>query len=164
MMPGVPVRVHDAYVAGEGILYAAVLGVFTVADMRDRDEVAQGELMRFAAETPWYPTALLPSQGMRWEAVDDRSAKGTLTDGSIDVTLLFSFNGDNLIESVRADARGRTVGADVIPTPWEARVWNYVERSGMLVPLDGEVAWLLPEGRKPYWRGHIEELVYDFGQ
>jgi hypothetical protein len=31
----------------------------------------------------------------------------------------------------------------------------------MLVPLDGEVAWLLPEGAKPYWRGHITEIDYD---
>jgi hypothetical protein len=27
MMPGVPVRVHDAYVAGEGILHASLLGL-----------------------------------------------------------------------------------------------------------------------------------------
>ena len=37
-------------------------------------EVAQGELMRFFAEAAWYPTALLPSQGVRWQAVDDTSA------------------------------------------------------------------------------------------
>jgi hypothetical protein len=30
----------------------------------------------------------------------------------------------------------------------------------MRVPLDGEVAWLLPAGAKPYWRGHISEIVY----
>ena len=28
MMPGLPVRVHDAYVAGEGVLRASVLGLF----------------------------------------------------------------------------------------------------------------------------------------
>ena len=38
-------------------------------------EVAQGELMRFFAEAAWYPTALLPSQGVRWQAVDDTSAR-----------------------------------------------------------------------------------------
>jgi hypothetical protein len=31
----------------------------------------------------------------------------------------------------------------------------------MRVPLDGEVAWLLPEGAKPYWRGHITEISYE---
>jgi hypothetical protein len=34
----------------------------------------------------------------------------------------------------------------------------------MRVPLDGEVAWLLPEGPKPYWRGRIAEIDYEFAQ
>jgi hypothetical protein len=162
MLPGMPVRVHDAYVAGEGILHAAVFGLFSVANMRDRREVARGELMRFVAEAPWYPTALLPSQGVRWEPVDDRSATGTLTSESVHVTLLFTFTADDLIESVRANARGRTVGTEVVQTPWQGRLSNYQVRNGMLVPLDGEVAWLTPGGARPYWRGHIDEVVYDF--
>jgi hypothetical protein len=53
------------------------------------------------------------------------------------------------------------VGGKVVSTPWHCRVWNYHERGGMRVPLDGEVAWLLPEGAKPYWRGHITEISYE---
>jgi hypothetical protein len=34
----------------------------------------------------------------------------------------------------------------------------------MQVPLEGEVAWLLPEGAKPYWRGHIIKLSYEFAR
>jgi hypothetical protein len=49
-----------------------------------------------------------------------------------------------------------------VPTPWRGRFWNYEERDGMRVPLDGEVAWLLPEGDKSYWRGHITDLEYAF--
>jgi hypothetical protein len=29
-MPGLPVHVHDAYVAGEGILHATVLGLVSI--------------------------------------------------------------------------------------------------------------------------------------
>jgi hypothetical protein len=162
MMPGLAVHVHDAYVAGEGILHAAVLGLVSMADLRGTGELAQGELMRFLAEAAWYPTALLPRHGVRWDAVDDRSARATLQDGNLAVTLLFHFNEDGLIESVRAEARGRTVGGKVFPTPWQGRFWNYAVRDGMRVPLDGEVAWLLPEGEKPYWRGRITSVIYEF--
>jgi hypothetical protein len=164
MMPGLPVRVHDAYVAGEGVLHASLLGLFTVVDMRGRDEVAEGELMRFFAETAWYPTALLPSQGVRWEAVDGRSARATLTEGDVSVTMLFTFDERGLIETVRAEARGRAVDGKVIPTPWQGHFWNYQWRGGMRVPLDGEVAWMLPEGEKPYWRGHITETSYELAR
>jgi hypothetical protein len=164
MMPGLPVHVHDAYVAGEGILHPALLGLFTLAELRSTVEVAQGELMRFFIEALWYPTALLPSQGVRWEAVDERSANATLADGLLQLTLLFRFNDEGLIESGVAQARGRTVGGNIVMTPWEGRFSDYQQRDGMLVPISGEVAWLTPEGRKPYWRGAATALSYEYAK
>lgn len=38
------------------------------------------------------------------------------------------------------------------------------KRSGMQVPLDGEVAWLLPQGERPYWRGRITKIEYEFAR
>lgn len=160
--PGLTARVHDAYVGGEGILHASLFGLITLVNLRGTGEVAEGELMRYLAEAAWYPTALLPSQGVSWEPVDDGSARGTLVDGPISVTMLFTFDESGLIESVRAEARGRTVGTSVVPTPWQGRFWNYERRGGMLVPLDGEVMWLLREGPRPYWRGRIEAITYQF--
>jgi hypothetical protein len=160
MMPGLIVRVHDAYVAGEGLLRASVLGLVTVAEARGGGDMAEGELMRFLAEAAWYPTALLPSQGVRWEPVGDRSAIATLTDGDVSASLRFTFDESGLIETVRAEARGRAVGGEVVPTPWQGRHWSYVERDGMRIPLEGEVAWLLPTGERPYWRGRITEIAF----
>jgi hypothetical protein len=154
--------VHDAYVGGQGILHAAVLGLFTVADMRGTKEMAEGELMRFLAEAAWYPTALLPGQGVQWTPVDARSAHATLVDGDVRLTMLFTFGDQGLIETVDVPARGRTVGGRIVPTPWHGRFWQYERRGGMLVPVSGEVAWLLPEGAKPYWRGTIRKVEYDF--
>lgn len=164
MMPGLPVHVHDAYVAGEGVLHAAVLGLVTVADLKGPGEVARGELMRFFAESAWYPTALLPSQGVSWEAVDDRSARATLKDGGLALTLLFRFDGDGLIDTVRAESRGRMAGGKVVPTPWEGRFWDYAVHDGMRVPREGEVSWMLPEGAKPYWRGRITRISYELSK
>jgi hypothetical protein len=31
----------------------------------------------------------------------------------------------------------------------------------MMIPTDGEVAWLLPEGRFAYWRGRPAEVASD---
>lgn len=162
MIPGLSVRVHDAYVAGEGILHAAVLGLVSMVNVRGKGAAAQGELMRFFAEAVWYPTALLPSQGVLWDAVDDHSARATLKDGDLTLTLLYRFNEDALIDAVRAEARGRTVGDTIVPTPWQVRFWNYAIRDGMRVPLDGEAAWVMPDGVKPYFRGHITKLSYEF--
>lgn len=162
VFPGGVAHVYDAYVAGKGVLRASMLGLVTIMDLPSTPELAQGELMRFFAEAAWYPTALLPSQGVRWDAVNDWSAQATMRDNGITLTMVFQFNGDGLIESVRAAARGRAVGDTVIPTTWEGRWRDYTWKQDMLIPLEGEVAWLLPDGPKPYWRGRITAITYEF--
>ena len=162
LVPGIAVRVHDAYVAGIGTLHPAVLGVFSLTNQHGSGDIALGELMRFMMEAVWYPTALLPSQGASWVAVDAVSADATLVDGAISMTMRFTFDGAGLIETVRADARGALVGGKMVMLPWEGRLSNYQERAGMRVPLTGEVAWVPPGQRKPYWRGTIVAATYGF--
>ena len=160
MAPGIAVRVHDAYVAGEGLLHASLLGLLPMADLRGTRELAEGELLRFLAEAVWYPTALLPGQGVQWTAVDERSALATLRDGERSVSLRFHFGADDLIDTVSPLARGPTVQGVSTPTPWQGRFWNYALRGGMRIPLDGEVAWLMPTGPQTYWRGRITRIEH----
>ena len=163
MVPGVRAFVHDAYVGGEGLLHAEALGLVTVAEMRGTPEVAQGELLRYLAESMWYPTVLLPGHGVVWTPIDDTSARATLTDGGTTVSLDFRFGADGLIESTYAAARPRTMGAAVTHMPWSGRGWSYEVRDGMRIPLDAEVAWMQPDGPYPYWRGRITRIEYEYG-
>ncbi len=162
MLPGMKVHVLDAYIAGKGVLRAAMLGLLTVADVSGADEMARGEFMRYFAETPWYPTALLPSQGVQWAAVDATSANAMIVDGALALTLLFHFNDAGLIDSVRAQARGRMVGKEVLMTPWECGFSDYQQQDGMLIPMAAEVAWVGPEGRKAYFFGKVKKLRHEF--
>lgn len=162
MMPGFPVFVHDSYVGGRGWLRASVLGLVTMAEVEGGKEVNEGELMRFLAETPWYPTRLLPSQGVSWVEVDEHRARATLVDGETRCELTFQFGVDGLIERLRAEARYRTLGDKLVAAPWEGRFWNYASREGMMVPLEGEVIWMLRDGPWPYWRGRVTRFGYEF--
>ena len=65
------------------------------------------------------------------------------------------------MQSVRAEARERLLGATAVPTPWEGRWTDYRQHDGMRIPYTGEVAWLLPQGRQPYWRGTITALALE---
>jgi hypothetical protein len=154
MVPGFAVYVHDAYVGGEGILNPAVLGLFSLSEPVEAGVLAHGELVRFFAEAAWYPTALLPSQGVHWEAVDDRSARATLEDGKVSVVMLVHFGEDDLIESVSVEARAAMVGKAIVMTPWEGRMSNYQMHDGMLVPLTGEASWLTLRGTRAILARH----------
>lgn len=164
MFPGVPVRVHDAYITGEGLLRPSILGLFALTDVQGGGDIAKGELMRYFAEAVWYPTALLPSQGVSWQAVDDTSANATLTDGPIRLTMLFRFGDDGLVSSIYANARGQMVGATTVMMPWEGRMSDYRKQDGMTVPFTSEVGYITPQGEKPYFRGTITQLTYAFAQ
>jgi hypothetical protein len=161
MLPRLKGRVVDSYVAGKGLLRATVEGLFTLAEVRGGGDIARGEFMRWFAEAAWYPTALLPSQGVRWEAVDDQSADATIADGPLALTLRFKFNDAGLLASFRADARGSMVDGKLVTAPWEGSWSNYRERDGMHVPFTGEVAWIRPEGRRRYFVGTVTSLRFE---
>ena len=162
LWPGVTVRVLDSYIAGTGLMHASMFGLFTVGRVEGQGEIANAELMRYFAEAVWYPTALLPSQGVHWNAVDAQSATATLVDGPLTLTLLFRFNENGLVDSVHADARGGTVDGKFVMMPWECRMARYATCEGMTVPGVGEAAWIRPEGRSPYFHGALTSLTYEF--
>ena len=56
------------------------------------------------------------------------------------------------------------VGNAVVQAPWKGRWSNHQKRHGMRVPMTGEAAWLPLQRRKPYWRGTIASLTYEFAQ
>lgn len=161
--PLMSLRVRDSYKCGQGLMEAKILSLFTVIKTGGRDEkLAAGELQRFLAEAVWLPTALLPSSNLHWSSVDDSHARATLTDSGITISLEFEFGETGEITSVFSPARFRQIGEEFKPFPWRGRFRNYRRFGGMMIPTEGEVAWELPEGNFPYWRGTLLEAEYWF--
>lgn len=162
MAPLVKVRVRDAYVAGQGSIQAKVLSVVSVADERGKSELNDASLMRYLAEAVWFPTALLPSAGVRWQAIDDNAALATLNDGETTVSLEFRFNERHEVTSVFSHERFRDVKGKYESAAWSGEFWNYEERDGMRIPMNGRVEWRLPGENIPYWKARITNVEYDF--
>ncbi len=158
---GSSIYVHDSYIAREGALQASLFGVVDMVNIKGTKEMAEGELLRFLAETPLYPTALLPRHGISWEAIDSRSASATLTDQELRVTMTFKFNEMGVIEQVWARARAQLTEHGIVYMPWQGTFWDYQARDGMTVPLQAEVSWMAPGGAKPYYRGRLTAISFD---
>ncbi|MDB4874112.1 MAG: hypothetical protein JWM41_558 [Gemmatimonadetes bacterium] len=161
MAPVFGTRVRDSYVAGVGAVRASVAGLVTVANQTGTPELASGALLRYLAEAVWLPTALLPSQGVRWTAIDNRSARAALTDGATTVSMDVSFASDGGIRTITA-MRYRDVNGRPVLTPWEAHFSDYERVNGMRVPHWGEVGWVLADGWFPYWRGTNVTWLFQF--
>lgn len=162
-LPFVPMLVRDSYVGGRGSMRGALAGVVKVADQEGGEGLATGALLRYLAESAWFPTALLPSQGVQWTPVDDTTARATVTDSDVTVWMDVHFGASGSIVGISA-IRQRDVDGEPIPTPWEGRFSEeLLTVDGMKIPASGEVAWLLPEGKHTYWRGRVVEAAYEYG-
>jgi len=162
MAPLMNARVRDGYVLGKGSMFGKLVSLITIINEHDKPELHAAALQRYLAEAVWLPTALLPENGVQWTAVDLRSALAEIEDSGTKVSMEFRFNNRGEIESVYSVGRGREVNGKYELTPWEGRFRNYQERGGMKIPLEGEVEWILPEGKLTYWKGKITQAEYVF--
>lgn len=162
MMPAVSALVRDGFVDGRGSMKASALGLVPIVDAGGTPTLAAGALQRYLGEAQWLPTALLPSQGVSWRTVDDSRAVATIRGGSTTVSLEFRFGPDGLVASVFTPERFYDDGRNPpVPRPWQARNLRYEERSGVTIPTEAVVEWLLPEGTFAYWRGSPTAVRYE---
>jgi len=159
--PPLYIRVLDYYRQGDGGLSGSVLGTISVIGATPATELDQGELMTWLAEAVWYPTALLPGNGVSWEAIDDQSARATVDDGHNRVSLDFHFNNSDEVVRVDTKARAREVEGRYELLPWSCHYRDYETMDGVLTPKEGEVVWHLPTGEWPYIRARVDSLAYD---
>ena len=160
VMPVVAVRVRDSYVGGVGAMRGVAAAVIPVVNQHGTPEMAAASLQRFLAEAVWYPTALLPRDGLSWSPIDDTSARVTLTDGPTMVSLDVTFGPRGEIDRV-STMRYRDVKGAPVLTPWVGHHTDYERIGGMMIPTSGEVAWVLPAGPEPYWRGRLVAATFD---
>jgi hypothetical protein len=160
MIPLVGVRVRDSYLAGRAAILGRVAALLPVVDRQGGRELASGALHRLLAESAWLPTALLPREGLEWTAMDDTTARVTLRDAGLAVSLDVHFGASGEIVRVEGERYRDVNGAGVL-TPFVGTFGDYAEVGGMRIPREGEVAWLLPGGPFSYWRGRAERIEYD---
>jgi hypothetical protein len=147
---------RDEFVAGRGRLAVRLFGAVPIAG-GSGPAYDKGELLRWLVESTWLPTALLPGERIAWTAIDDHSARLTLTHQGHSVSCLARFNEQN--ELMECEARRNM--DETTQRPWLARFEQYRRWHGVLVPTVGEASWIIDGQRQPYARFVVRELEYE---
>ena len=147
---------RDEFVAGHGRLDVRLLGAVPVAGGTG-PAYDQGELMRWLVESTWQPTALLPSKYIAWTAIDDHSARLTLTHQGHTISCLARFNERGELAECEAPRQMD----EATQQPWLARFEQYRHWHGVLIPTVGEASWIIEGQRQPYARFTVVALDYD---
>lgn len=146
----------DRYVTDQGSLKVFLLNLFKVVDSKG-STLDEGELQRWMAESVWFPTNLLPSEMVKWTAIDANSAKLSFHYKEISFEFIVIFNAIGEITTMQTE---RFMTNEKRET-WLCKMSNYKEANGIVIPFSAEVIWLLPAGDYSYAKFEVQKIKYN---
>jgi len=145
----------DVYINGKGNLKVKFLSLIKIVDAKGR-ETDQGELLRWLGEALLFPTALLPSENLRWEPIDNNSAKVIFTDKNLTIEGIFFFNEEGQITQFKTKRY-----KDKTLENFTGYCGDYRTVDGMKVPFYLEAVWNLESGDLSYAKFKIDRIEYN---
>lgn len=155
ILPFLPVMIRDKYRQQDSEMLIQAFGALTIDRVR-HPKLVHGALLRYVAELMWMPSALIPDERLRWEAVSDNSARAVFCDDGVSAAVMFYFNDDGDIDHIEAE-RYMNVN-DAEPTKWYGFCRQYATLNGVRIPTHVEVGWEPDSGYYTWWRGTITAL------
>jgi hypothetical protein len=158
MAPLVHIVGMDKYINGRGNMLIKAMSLITVANGSGK-EINQGTLLRYLAETMWFPSAAL-NDYIKWEEIDSNSAKATMTYKGTTATGVFTFSDKGEPQSFVAQRYGDFDGEYRMET-WACVMNEYKEFNGLNVPSKGELIWRLKSGDFHWYNFEVKELEFN---
>lgn len=149
---------RDKFVDGKGEMKIKLLSIIPVADAKNETKVDQATLQRYLAEIVWFPSASL-SPYIKWENIDNNSAKATMEYNGIKGSGVFYFDEQGLFKKFTA-FRYKDI-QDTKPTLWTVNAKKIEERNGIFIPTECEVSWELEDGPWTWLKLNIKSIDYN---
>jgi hypothetical protein len=160
--PLVWIQARDLLQSGQGNMLVKINSAITIADAKG-PELDQGASLRWLSEAIWFPYAFVGNQ-LRWEAIDDHSARATLIQPGLPVAATFEIDNQGQLTKMWSD-RYRDLGkGQSVLTPWVAECSEYRTFGGLRVPTAVDVAWEIDQQRFSYARFRITTLEYNVAE
>lgn len=123
------------------------------------DKVDQGTLQRYLAEICWFPSAAL-SPYIEWEAIDNTSAKATMSYNGVSGSVTFQFNNQGDMTACSAD-RYMGSGKNATLEKWIVTSKSYDLMNGIRMPVKSEVTWKLKSGDYTWYKLEITDIAFN---
>ena len=137
----------------------ARLGSFVpVAEARG-PEVDEGALVRYLGEMVFFPTAFVDQ--VRWEAIDDESARVFLSDEELEVCAVCTFDSSTGRMVSMVAERWRDEDGFYRKVAWSMPFDEYASHSGFMIPTDCAAIWHIGDDEFEYARLQILDVEFD---
>jgi hypothetical protein len=157
------ISARDALAGVEGRLDVTALGFIPIGRAPHTPALVRGELMRYLAELPWAPDAILHNAALRWRKDGPDALAVSAGSGETASEVVLSLDSDGRISGGFTPDRPRSAVAPILPTPWRGRFSDYRRHKERWLPFAGEVAWEIDGKEIVYFQARIEhrQMVYD---
>jgi len=156
--PLVHIAGRDKYYQARGNMLIKPLSLFTAADASGK-EIDQGSLLRYLAESVWFPTAALNNY-ITWEEINSNSATATMSYQGVTASGVFTFNEKGEVVSFLAERYMESQGKFSLET-WFIPLSHYQEFDGYKIPTRGEAIWKLDTGDFKWYQFELIDIEYN---
>lgn len=148
-----------SFLHGKGHGHLKLYGAITLRELEGA-ETDHSMLFRFLSDLVWLPTGLLPTKALRWESIDEHSARAVLVDGSTQVEATFHVNAQGEVERITTNSKYRDHRSGFEQTQFTLECTSYQKYDGVMIPTHVNFVWNLPEGDFTYGQFQITRLSY----
>jgi hypothetical protein len=149
---------RDKFEDGKGEMAIKLLSIIPVANAENDEKVNQATLQRYLAEIIWFPSASL-SEYIKWETIDDNSARATMEYRRTKGSGVFHFDIDGNFEKFVAMRYQNS--SDAEPTEWTVAAIKIEERNGIKIPIECEASWELESNKWTWLKLKITDIQYN---
>jgi hypothetical protein len=131
----------DYYARGKGRVHFSLWGIWPVADAESSD-TTRSALGRLAGELIWLPSALLPQQGVTWEALENNTIQASLAIDGEPVTLTLEIAPDGRLLKLSFPRWGdQTADGSPAYIPFGGEIQAEQTFGGFTIPSQVRVGW-----------------------
>lgn len=155
-----PLEVRDIYREGQGHMYGKLFKLIPVLNAKGK-EISQSSLITLFTEILFIPSYSLQNY-VKWETVDSVTAKAKITHKGIDVTGIFHFDETGkFIHFETYDRYYTEKDGSFVKKRFSAIVDDYQEKNSLQIPNNIRIVWNLEEGDYEYFKGKIDNIIYN---
>ncbi|MFV0386721.1 DUF6920 family protein [Paracoccus sp. (in: a-proteobacteria)] len=159
VLPGIWARAYDFFANGQMEMKAKVMSTLTVVDERETPELNRISLRRWLLESALYPQGLLPGGPVTWEAIDNDTARATVSADGLSASLIARFDAEGRMTEMFAEEDGD------LTTPYHGS-GEHVARGDyrpvgtQMIPHDFAISRKSGERLLPFWQGRITVIGF----
>ena len=152
------IAARDSYINNKGRMFIKMLGLITIGDVQNK-EMDYSSLVRYLNEMMWFPAAFL-NENIQWEAINDQSARVTITDDNNSASAILYFDEKGAITNF-AGYRYHEVNGVYVKDAWETPMTDYGTFNGLKLPVKGTAVWKMSDGDFNYINLEITDIEYN---